>query len=63
MKVILECDGTKNRFQDIFTSMDDNFDINDSIFYAMDYDPDIVNIHHTEYGDIKITIEKEKSIW
>ena len=57
MKVILECDGDGKIFEDIFTSIDDNFDINDSIFYAIDYEPNIVNVHHTEFGDMKITIE------
>ena len=60
MKVILECNGDREVFQNIFTSMDGSFDINDSIFYAVDYNSNMVNVHCTEFGDMKITIEKEK---
>ena len=60
MRVILECNGDRQTFQNIFTSMDDNDYIAYIIFYAMDYEPDIVNVHCTEFGDMKITIEKEK---
>lgn len=58
MRVILECDGNDETFEKIFDSIDDEFNITDSIFYQIDYEQKgEVGIHHTEYGDIKITVE------
>lgn len=45
-----------------FDSKDDNFYINDSIFYEIDCgDSSDENraIHRTEYGDIKIKVERD----
>ena len=57
MRVILEFDGDSEDFKMAFDAMDDQFDIGDSIFYQIDYDPNDVGVHTTEYGDIEITIE------
>lgn len=58
MKVILEIDGDSETFQKAFNSMDDKFDIVDSILWQMDYDPEHVGYHMTEHGDIRITVEE-----
>lgn len=63
MKVILEFDGSEEDFERAFDSMDDQFNINDSVFWEIDYggNPDETrgcSLHRTEYGDIKITVEK-----
>ena len=65
MKVILEFDGSEEDFERAFDSMDDQFNINDSVFWEIDYgsNPDETrgySLHHTEYGDIKITVERDK---
>ena len=62
MKVILEFDGDVQDFERALDSMDENFAINDTIFWLLDYgvEPDEVSgdcKHHTEYGDIKITAD------
>lgn len=66
MKVILEFDGSEEDFERAFDSMDDNFNINDSIFYEIDYgsSPDETrdcSIHRTEYGGIRIKVERDKN--
>ena len=58
MRVILECDGDREMFQDIFCAMDDEFNINDNIFYTMDYEPNEKGVHCTKYGTITIKIEE-----
>lgn len=63
MKVILEFDGSEEDFERAFDSMDDNFNINDSIFWEIDYgdNPDEgrgCSIHRTQYGDIRIKVER-----
>lgn len=60
MKVILECKGDREMWQNIFTAKDEEFEICDSIFYEMDYDPDKRGIHRTEYGDMIISIIEEE---
>ena len=61
MKVILEFDGSEEDFERAFDSMDDQFNINDSIFWEIDYgDGKGAGFHRTEYGDIKITVERDK---
>lgn len=65
MKVILEFNGSEEDFERAFDSMDDQFNINDSIFWEIDYgdNPDGergYSLHRTEYGDIKITVERDK---
>ena len=65
MKVILEFDGREEDFERAFDSMDDQFNINDSIFWEIDYgsNPDETrgySLHRTEYGDIKIKVERNK---
>ena len=59
MKVISEFDGSEEDFKRAFDSMDNNFNINDSVFWEIDYGED-GSIHHTEYGDIKIKVERSK---
>lgn len=63
MKVILEFDGSEEDFERAFDSMDDNFNINDSVFWEIDYgssskETGDCSIHRTEYGDIKIKVER-----
>lgn len=61
MKVILEFDGSEQDFERAFDSKDENFYINDSIFYEIDYGDSSEEdraIHRTEYGDIKIKVER-----
>lgn len=60
MKVILEFDGSEQDFERAFDSKDENFYINDSIFYEIDYGDSSEDraIHRTEYGDIKIKVER-----
>lgn len=65
MKVILEFNGSEEDFERAFDSMDDEFNINDSIFWEIDYgdNPDEgrgYSLHRTEYGDIKITVERDE---
>ena len=65
MKVILEFDGSEEDFERAFDGMDDQFNINDSVFWEIDYggNPDETrgySIHRTEYGDIKITVERDE---
>lgn len=61
MKVILEFDGSEEDFERAFDSMDDQFNINDSIFWEIDYgDGKGAGFHNTEYGNIKITVERDK---
>lgn len=58
MKVILEFNGSEEDFERAFDSMDDQFNINDSIFWEIDYgDGKGAGFHRTEYGDIKIKVE------
>lgn len=70
MKVILEFDGSEEDFEHAFDSMDEQFNINDSIFWEIDYGESGRNLsrkesalakslHRTEYGDIKITVERD----
>lgn len=63
MKVILEFDGSEQDFERAFDSKDENFYINDSIFYEIDYgdssEENGRSAHRTEYGDIKIKVERE----
>ena len=65
MKVILEFDGSEQDFERAFDSKDDNFYINDSIFWEIDYHDDSsedtgeYSIHRTKYGDIRIKVEKD----
>lgn len=47
-------------WQNVFTAKDDEFEICDSIFYQMDYDPDKRGIYSTEYGDMIISIIEEE---
>ena len=54
MRITLDFDGNATDFQKAFDAMDDLFFINDNIFYVMDYG-DKTGIHHTKFGDIKIT--------
>lgn len=59
MKVILEFDGSEEDFERAFDSMDDQFNINDSIFWEIDYgDGEGASFHNTEHGNIKITVER-----
>lgn len=63
MKVILEFDGSEEDFERAFDSMDDDFNINDSVFWEIDYgtssvEPNESSYHRTKYGDIKITVER-----
>lgn len=71
MKVILEFDGSEEDFERAFDSMDENFNINDSVFWEIDYGESGRNLsrkesalshstHHTEFGDIKIKVERDK---
>ncbi len=61
MKVILEFDGSEEDFERAFDSTDDQFNINDSIFWVIDYGVgDGTDLHRTEYGDIKIKVERDK---
>lgn len=65
MKVILEFDGSEEDFERAFDSMDEQFNINDSVFWEIDYggNPDETrgySLHRTEYGDIKITVERDE---
>ena len=59
MKVIMEFNGTVKDFQDAMCAMDEEFDLFDSIFYMMDYEPDDdeVNVHRTEFGTIQLRVE------
>lgn len=57
MKVILEFDGNEQDFERAFDSMDDQFNINDSVFWEIDYGGEGSN-HNTEYGNIHITVER-----
>ena len=61
MKVILEFDGSEEDFERAFDSKDENFYINDSIFYEIDCGDSSEDraIHRTEYGDIKIKVERD----
>lgn len=65
MKVILEFDGSEQDFERAFDSKDDNFYINDSIFWEIDYHDDSLedtgeySIHRTKYGDIRIKVERD----
>ena len=58
MRVILEFDGGSEDFEMAFDAMDDQFNIGDSIFYQIDYDPNDVGYHMTEHGDIRIAVEE-----
>lgn len=63
IKVIMDFDGSEEDFERAFDSMDENFNINDSVFWLIDYGVERNKIsgsciHHTEYGDIKITVDK-----
>lgn len=61
MKVVLEFDGSEEDFERAFDSMDEQFNINDSIFWEIDYgDGEGAGFHNTEYGNIKITVERDK---
>lgn len=60
LRLTMEWDGDAEDFEKAFDSMDDNFNINDTVFWLLDYgvEPDKIEgscVHHTEYGDIKIT--------
>ena len=57
IKIILDFDGSISDFQKAFDSTDGSFSINDDIFFVMDYDTN-TGIHHSEYGDIKITFSE-----
>ena len=58
MKVTLECDGDQQKWLDIFNSLENDWSITDSITYQMDYNTEQPGIHHTEFGDMKITVEE-----
>lgn len=58
MRVILEFDGDSETFQKALYSMDDKFNIVDSICWQMDYDPQDVGYHMTEHGDIRIAVKE-----
>ena len=59
MKIILDFDGDSEQFKRAMDAIDDLFYLNDSIFYHMDYGKgDEYAVHHTEFGDIKITVKK-----
>ena len=58
MKVTLEFDGKVEDFERAFDAMDDQFNIGDSIFWELDYGDGTDGVHHTEFGDIKIVVEK-----
>lgn len=62
MRVILEFDGEDEDFEQAFDAMDDQFDIGDSIYYEIDYGDGEGGIHHTEFGDIKIMVERDKKL-
>ena len=59
MKVVLEFDGDEENFMRAFDSMDDNFNINDNVFWEICYGED-GSYHCTEFGDIKIKVERSK---
>lgn len=56
--VKLGFDGTEKDFRDAITSNDEYFDFFDNLFFEMDNN-DGNAVHHTEYGDINITIERK----
>lgn len=58
-RVILEYDGDTEDFKKAMDSMDDSFDLNDSIFYMLDYEPNSVNVHSTDHGFITLKYEQE----
>lgn len=61
VRVILEFDGSEEDFERAFDSMDEQFNINDSIFWEIDYGSNSDHsLHRTEYGDIKIKVERNK---
>lgn len=62
MKIILDFNGSKEEFKKALDSLDNEFMITDTIFWLLDYgvEPNKISgdcIHHTEYGDIKITAD------
>ena len=58
-RIILEYDGDVKEFEKAIDSMDDNFGLNDSIFYMLDYEPNSVNTHSTNHGCITLKYEQE----
>ena len=59
MKVILEVDGDRQKFENILCSMDDSFNVLDSIIYELDYGEG-ESFHDTEHGAMKITVENKE---
>jgi len=53
MKVILEFEGSKAKFEKALLEYDDNFDLIDSILWELDYGKG-ESKHPTKYGDITI---------
>ena len=60
MRIIMEFDGSIKDFEEILCEVpeNDNFDLIDSVLYMLDYEPDKENIHHSKYGNIKMTFIK-----
>lgn len=55
LKVELIFDGSQEDFETALGSMDEHFDLYDSIIYQLDYaERGDTGIHRTEVGDIKI---------
>lgn len=62
IKVVMTMDtNDTSTFEKAFDSMDDNFNINDNVFWLLDYGlTDHAEVlHRTEFGDIHITAEVE----
>lgn len=57
-RIILEYEGDVEDFERAMDSMDDNFELNDSIFYMLDYEPDLVSTHCTDHGVITLKYEQ-----
>lgn len=58
MKVILEFEGNDIDFKDAIEAKEEDWDFFDSLYWEMDYGGE-GSIHHTEYGDIFIRVQKE----
>lgn len=59
VKVTLTYDGTVREFEEAFDSNDENFDINDSIYYLLDYGTED-EVHNHNGIKIKFTTKEEK---
>ena len=61
MRITLEFNGNVKQFEEVLCEIpeNDDFDLIDSILYMLDYEPNIINFHHSKFGNIKMTFEEE----